>query len=268
MATDPFTTLHSPWLTCLLTPFSQQAIEVLDFFSNFFFWKWILYFMEYFSLHPGLPLSTSNNQIKSQYREFSTDSIRFQFAIGSTFGRNFSPLPLIPGTVTSVKFPFIIITSVECSFIKPWMPVLYSGTLSQGDLPSNDCYKTLSLWDKLDDRGGENKMANEPLPPPPLWNFLSLKTYSSQVRLCFSAVDCISHPADKRGEKFTNQQVLYLWLHLLYLKLVLPLKKAYIFGWYRFIISIHCITCLSPINSLFLSLSFFLTSDLVTGVMY
>lgn len=49
--------------------------------------------MEYFSLHPGLPLSTSNNQIKSQYSEFSTDSIRFQFAIGSTFGRNFSPPP-------------------------------------------------------------------------------------------------------------------------------------------------------------------------------
>lgn len=174
-ATDPFTTLHSPWLTCLLTPFfptGHRSIGLL--FLTFFFWKWILYFMEYFPLHPGLPLSTSNNQIKSQYSEFSTDSIRFQFAIGSTFGRNFSPpppLPPIPGTVTSVKFPFIIITSVECSFIKPWMPVLYSGTLSQGDLPSNDCYKTLSLWDKLDDRGGENKMANKPLPPPPLWEF-------------------------------------------------------------------------------------------------
>lgn len=174
-ATDPFTTLHSPWLTCLLTPFfptGHRSIGLL--FLTFFFWKWILYFMEYFPLHPGLPLSTSNNQIKSQYSEFSTDSIRFQFAIGSTFGWNFSPpppLPPIPGTVTSVKFPFIIITSVECSFIKPWMPVLYSGTLSQGDLPSNDCYKTLSLWDKLDDRGGENKMANKPLPPPPLWEF-------------------------------------------------------------------------------------------------
>lgn len=142
------------------------------------------------------------------------------------FWEEFLPPP-IPGTVTSVKFPFIIITSVECSFIKPWMPVLYSGTLSQGDLPSNDCYKTLSLWDKLDDRGGENKMANKPLYLRlPCGNFLSLKTYSSRVRLCFSAVDCISLPADKRGEKFTNQQVLYLWLHLLYLKLVSLLKKA------------------------------------------
>lgn len=70
--------------------------------------------------------------------------------------------PHKPGTVTIEKFPFIIITSVECPFIKHWMPGFYRGRSGQGDLLSNDCYKTLYLWDKWDDKGEKNNMANKP----------------------------------------------------------------------------------------------------------
>lgn len=129
--------------------------------------------------------------------------ICFQFAIGSTFERNFFPLffyllffPLpIPGTVTSVKSPFIIITSVECPFIKSWIPVLYRGKLSHGDLLSNDCYKALSLWEKLDSKGGENKTANKPSPLPPLWEFHKALVNSAPNKegTAFLALDWDSH---------------------------------------------------------------------------
>lgn len=170
--------------------------------------------------------------------------ICFQFAIGSTFERNFFPLffyllffPLpIPGTVTSVKSPFIIITSVECPFIKSWIPVLYRGKLSHGDLLSNDCYKALSLWEKLDSKGGENKTANKPSPLPPLWEFHKALVNSAPNKegtaffgpwLRFT-LGSWSFEKERSVKNFTNQHFSYPRFHLLCLKLALLLNIEFI----------------------------------------
>lgn len=58
--------------------------------------------------------------------------------------------------MTGVKSPFIIITSVECPFFKPRIPLPHHGTPGQEGLSSNDS-KVLSLQANW----GENKVANK-----------------------------------------------------------------------------------------------------------
>lgn len=140
----------------------------------------------------------------------------------------------IPGTVTSVKSPFFIITSAECPFIKPWVHPSFTVASWTKKMSSNDCYKTLSFWDKVDNKGE----ASGPTSPHlhfSCGNFKSLnKPCSLQARYSFSGVDCISHKVPNNfkrtelWEDFTNKNFLYLWLCLLSLNLTLLLQKDHL----------------------------------------
>ena len=181
--TDGKTTVnpHQPTFTIMYDLFIYSSFPPTDlrgfkllFQTFFFFLEMDLVFFQSASLHPGLTSSKSNNPIKANTVTVNWPC-RHQFPIchwqqfwEEFFLLKFSFFSSHTWHGYHCEFPFIILTSVECPFIKFWMPVLYCGRLSQGDLPCNDCYKTLCLWDKLDDKGGENKMASNRPPPLPL----------------------------------------------------------------------------------------------------